>query len=172
MPAILTRKLTDLDFSTQICEWIYSFSTDCQQTLWVGSHMSSTLSLSMVFRQGWVLSPFLFIQYAHNCVHSHHSNTIVKFADNTTVVGLSFGRGETMYTEEVQRLEAWCSGNNLLLNTGETKDVVMDWRRKREGPVFTADKWWLCGKKFFLQIPVGAHWRWSHMVYQHVSSGQ
>lgn len=87
-----------------------------------------------------------------NCVPSHHSNTIVKFTANTTVVGLSQGVDETMYREEVQRPVAWRSVNSLLLNTSETKEVAMDWRRKRE----RSSSLLINGD--FRQIPVGAHW--------------
>ena len=84
--------------------------------------------------QGSVWSPFLYALYRYNCVPLHHSNIIVKFADDTTVVGLISGGDETAYREEVQRLAAWCSANNLLLNASTTKEMVMDWRRKRADP--------------------------------------
>lgn len=68
--------------------------------------MSSSLSLSMGFPHGWVLSPFLFVRYTHTTVApSHHSNTILKFAD----LGLISSGDET---------------NCLLLNT---KEMVRDW---------------------------------------------
>ena len=42
-----------------------------------------------------------------SCVPAHHSNVIVKFADDTTVMGLISNGDETAYREEVQRLTAW-----------------------------------------------------------------
>ena len=39
--------------------------------------------------QGWVLSPFLYSLFTHDCVAKHDTNTIIKFADDTTVVGLT-----------------------------------------------------------------------------------
>ena len=35
-----------------------------------------------------MLSPLLYSLFTHDCVAKHDSNTIIKFADNTTVVGL------------------------------------------------------------------------------------
>lgn len=84
--------------------------------------------------QGCVLSPFLFTLYTHDCTPKYDSNVIVKFADDTTLVGLISNGDETAYREEVQRLVGWCSSNNLLLNTSKTKEMVMDWRRKRAEP--------------------------------------
>ena len=50
-------------------------------------------------------------------------------------VFLISGGDETAYIEEVQRLAAWCSANNLLLNASKTKEMVMDWGGKRADPV-------------------------------------
>ena len=38
--------------------------------------------------QGCVLSSLLYSLFTHDCVAKHNSNTIIKFADDTTVVGL------------------------------------------------------------------------------------
>ena len=81
-----------------------------------------------------MLSPFLYSLCTYDRVPLHHSNIIVKFVDDKTVVGLISGGDETAYREEVQRLAAWCSANNLLLNASTTKEMVMDWRRKRADP--------------------------------------
>ncbi len=44
------------------------------------------------------------------------SNTIVKFADDTAVVGLITDSNEKVYLKEVEDLTRWCQDNNLLLN--------------------------------------------------------
>jgi hypothetical protein len=46
---------------------------------------------------------------------------IIKFADDTTVVGLITGNDETAYREEVRDLTVWCKDNNLSLNVIKTK---------------------------------------------------
>ena len=38
--------------------------------------------------QGCVLGPLLYSLFNHNCVAKHDSNTINRFADDTTEVGL------------------------------------------------------------------------------------
>jgi hypothetical protein len=52
----------------------------------------------------------------------YNSNTIIKFADNTTVVGLITGDDELAYREEVRDLARWCQDNTLLhgLHTHQT----------------------------------------------------
>ena len=51
-----------------------------------------------------VLSPLLYSLFTHDCVAKHNSNTIIKFADDTTVVGLITDNNETAYREEVRDL--------------------------------------------------------------------
>ncbi|KAI3355795.1 hypothetical protein L3Q82_004356 [Scortum barcoo] len=46
-----------------------------------------------------------------DCVATHSSNTIIKFADDTTVIGLITGDDETAYREEVRALTSWCQDN-------------------------------------------------------------
>ena len=38
--------------------------------------------------------------FTHYCMATHYSNTIIKFADDTTVVGLITDDHETAYREE------------------------------------------------------------------------
>ena len=59
----------------------------------------------------------------------HNSNTIIKFADDTTVVGLITDNDETAYREEVRDL--WCKDNNLSLNVIKTKEMIVEYRKRR-----------------------------------------
>ncbi|KAK3515340.1 hypothetical protein QTP70_017277, partial [Hemibagrus guttatus] len=74
-------------------------------------------------------SPLLFTLLTHDCAAMHSSNHIIKFADDTIVVGLISKNNESAYREEVQRLTAWCKANSLSLNVGKTKEMVVDFRR-------------------------------------------
>jgi hypothetical protein len=59
----------------------------------------------------------------------HDSNTIIKFADDTAVVGLI--NDKTAYREEVRGLAVWCQNNNLYLNIIKTKEMIVDYRKRR-----------------------------------------
>lgn len=128
---ILFSKLTDLGFPSLTCTWIRNFLTNRPQTVKLGPHLSSTHTLSTGSPQGCVLSPILYSLYTHDCRPAHHQNTIIKFADDTTVVGL-ISKGA--YSDEILRLSEWCSANNLTLNTTKTKEIILDFRRHRADP--------------------------------------
>ena len=64
----------------------------------------------------------------------HDSNTTVKFADETTVVGLITDNDETAYREEVKELVVWCQDNNLSLNVSKTKELIVHYRKRRAEP--------------------------------------
>jgi Holliday junction resolvase len=64
----------------------------------------------------------------------HASNSIIKFADDTAVVGLITNNDETAYREEVRALGVWCQENNLSLNANKIKMIVDFMKQQREQP--------------------------------------
>jgi hypothetical protein len=61
----------------------------------------------------------------------HNSNTIIKFADDTTVVVLITDNNETAFWGEVRDLAMWCQDNNLSLNVIKTNEMIVDYRKRR-----------------------------------------
>ncbi len=118
------NKPLDLGISHSICLWIKNFLSDRSQKVKVVCHYSSCLRLSTD-------SPLLYTLYTHDCTPTHSSNTTIKFADDTTVVGLISGGDESSYRDEVEQLLVWCVENNLALNITKTKELIIDCRRKK-----------------------------------------
>lgn len=108
------------------------FLTDRPQQVRFGRDTSSILILNTGAPQGCVLSPMLFTLFTHDCTPIHTSNSIIRFAANTTVVGLILDNEETAYRLEVEHLAMWCKDNNLVLNTSKTKEMIIDFRRTKE----------------------------------------
>ncbi|KAI3364734.1 hypothetical protein L3Q82_000892 [Scortum barcoo] len=105
VPSKLVTKLRDLGLNSALCDWILNFMTGRPQAVRIGSTTSSTLTLNTGAPQGCVLSPLLYSLFTHDCVATHSSNTILRSADNTTVIGLITGHvDETAYREEVRAL--------------------------------------------------------------------
>ncbi len=127
IPQQLINKLNMLGHNNSLCNWILDFLTRSSQSVHVGRKTSSTTTLSTGAPQGCVLSPLLFTLMTHDCTAKFSSNHIIKFADDTSVVGLIGNNDETHYREEVAQLAEWCGANNLSLNVGKTKEVLKFW---------------------------------------------
>ncbi|KAK3532864.1 hypothetical protein QTP70_000782 [Hemibagrus guttatus] len=138
IPQHLIEKLSLLGLNTSLCNWILDFLTGRPQSVRIGNSFSSNTTLSTGAPQGCVLSPMLFTLLTHDCAAMHSLNHIVKYADDTTVVGLISKNDESVYREEVQRLTAWCKANSLSLNVDKTKEMVVDFRRAQSdhSPLF------------------------------------
>jgi hypothetical protein len=77
-----------------------------------------------------VLSPqALYSLFTHDCMAMHASNSIIKFADDTTLVGLTTNNKETAYREEVEALGVWCQKNTLSVNVNVRKEMIVDFRK-------------------------------------------
>lgn len=101
LPHSLVDKLVNLGLPHVTCMWIESFLSGCSQRVKVSPHTSTALNLCTSSPQGCVLSRLL---YTHDFTPIHHRNNTVKFADDTTVVGLISRGDETAYLDEVERL--------------------------------------------------------------------
>ncbi len=135
VPTKLAVKLSDLGLNTSLCDWIQDFLTGRPQVVKMGQFTSNSITLNVGAPQGCVLSPLLYSLYTHDCVSSHSSTSIVKFADDTVVLGLISNNDETAYLGEVERLSSWCQDNCLsLLNVSKTKELIVDFRKRQQRP--------------------------------------
>ncbi len=140
IPQQVINKLNLLGLNASLCNWILDFLTRRPQSVHVGHNTRNTTTLSTGAPHGSVLSPLLFTLLTHDCTAKSSSNHIIKFADKTTVVGLIGNSDETPYREEVAQLTEWCGANNLSLNVGKTKEVVMNFGRSSvDRPSLTID---------------------------------
>ncbi|KAK1788752.1 hypothetical protein P4O66_002563 [Electrophorus voltai] len=74
----------------------------------------------------------LYSLYTYDCTATSSSAIIVKFADDTIVVGLISDNNERAHLEKIKHLENWCQENNLLLNISKTKELIVDCSKKQE----------------------------------------
>ncbi len=112
VPATQVAKLQTLGLNGSLCSWILDFLTGRSQVVRKGNNTSSPLVLNT--------GAPLYSLYTHDCIATHRSNVIVKFADDTTVIGLIADKDETAYREQVSTLTKWCQENHLSLNIDKT----------------------------------------------------
>ncbi len=122
---------------TSICQWINIFLTCRQQLVRLGKYTSSTRTISTGAPQGCVLSPLLFSLYTNDCTSKDPSVKLLKFADDSTLIGLIQNGDESAYRQEVKELAVWCSLNNRL----KTVEMIVDFRRSllSSAPLLTLD---------------------------------
>ncbi len=133
-PTKLAVKLSDLSLNTSLCDWIQDFLTARPQVVKVGQFTSNSITLNIGAPQGCVRSLLLYSLYTHDCVSSHSSTSIIKFADDTVVLCLINNNDEAAYLDEVERLTSWCQDNCLSLNVSKTKELIVDFRKRQQRP--------------------------------------
>ncbi|KAK2905565.1 hypothetical protein Q8A73_009508 [Channa argus] len=131
IPHKLTHKLSILGLHPTLCDWLLDFLTGRPQSVRIGNRTSARLITNIGTPQGCVLSPILYTLFTYDCVASHKDNIILKFADDTAVIGRIAGGDEAAYRREVASLVSWCGDNNLTLNTDKTKEMIVDMRKER-----------------------------------------
>lgn len=121
--------------------------------------VSSKLTISTRSPQGRCLSPKYLTLYTHKCVFNTNDAVIIKYADNTTIVGLIKGGDETAYSETVDSILDYGEENHLILNVGKTRELIVDFHMKAPSPYpFTISR-------------TEVEWMDSHKVlYLHISS--
>lgn len=131
-PYILIEKLRHLDVKPSLILWISSFLNCRSQKVRINDSMSDDIVTYTGSPQGCVLSPSLFILYTNDCVTHADSVHIIKYADDTAIVGLiGPNEDETEYRSSVDSFVSYCDDNFLNLNVGKTKEMIFDFRKKK-----------------------------------------
>jgi hypothetical protein len=111
-----------------LCNWVLDFLMGRPQLVKVGNNISTWLILNSGAPQGCVLSPLLYSLIIHDCVSMHASNSIIKFAYDTTVVVL-ITNNKTAYMEEVR------NPGKQPLTQRQQKEMIVGFRKQqRENP--------------------------------------
>ena len=146
-PHLIITKLHEMNINKNIIAWIFDFLTCRPQyvkmknvvckspsgnSTFVDKAMSNVLYTNTGAPQGAVLSPFLFTAYTNNCQMTESSETcLIKFADDTAIQGL-ISNNENEYRQCVDWFVKWCEEHFLLLNVKKTKEIIIDFRNKKD----------------------------------------
>ena len=131
-PSKLFIKLETLGLDPALGKWVLDFLMGRPQVVRLGNNISRPADPQTGAPQGCVISPLLYsLVHPHDCVAMHASNSIIKFADDTIVVGLITNNDETAYREVVRALRVWCQENNVTINFNKTKEMIVDLRKQQ-----------------------------------------
>ena len=128
---LYSKLMNDLHFPVTLCNWVLNFLLNRPQVVKVGTNISSTIVLNTGTPQGCPVSPKLYSLFTFDCQAIYSGNTVIKFADDTTVTGLISDNNEHNYRSEIQHIVDWCDTNNLFLNVNKTKEMIIDFRRNK-----------------------------------------
>ena len=123
-PHILINKLNNMDVPTFLQRWILHFLIKRPQYVQTKLERSSTLTLSTGAPQGCALSANLFVLYTNDLQSDSEETCIIKYADDTVVVGLISDDDDSKYFECISKVERWCDTNHLCLNINKTKEML------------------------------------------------
>ena len=127
-PDIIVQKLKALKVTPALIKFILDFLSDRKQYVTINDLISDLLTINTGGPQGCVLSALLFIIYT-NDLRSHSANCrLIKYADDTVIVGLITGGQDNDYIKEITEAVNWCGEHNLLLNVKKTKELIFDFR--------------------------------------------
>ena len=88
---------------------------------------------------GLCAQPLLLTMFSHDCTPKHLDNSTVKHADDTTIITGFTNNDKSWYRNEIYYLADCCPENNLLLSVSQTKQLIVDFRKK--GPYLHQWSW-------------------------------
>ena len=130
-PVILGRKLSHMAVRSDFIAWITNYLTNRSQYVYIkqSNCHSSTLTSNTGAPQGTVLAPFLFTTYTADVRADNSKCILVKFADDTALVGLLTKDDVSAYLKQIQSFVNYCKDNYLELNVKKTQELIIDYRR-------------------------------------------
>ena len=134
-PHVLVQKLLQMNVPKKLILLIYNYLTDRSQYVFLNEDIQSDSILSNTgVPQGTVLAPFLFTMYTDDFKSDHKSCPLIKFADDTMMVGLIENRNNSEYLYEINSFVNFCNNNFLELNVNKTKEMLIDFRCNSDVP--------------------------------------
>ena len=130
-PHILARKLLEMNVRHDFILWICNYLTNRSQYVKICSsnNVSHSITSNTGAPQGTVLAPFLFTLYTSDARSTNSNCTLVKFADDTALLGLIKNDDDTAYLDQINHFTNYCDQNFLELNVNKTKEMVIDFRK-------------------------------------------
>ena len=133
-PYLLAEQLSNMgNVPRSLIVWVLNYLNDRSQYVKMGRNVySDTTHSSTGAPQGTVLAPFLFTVYTSDIRSTNPNIPLVKFADDTALIGLVSDSNDKLYLDEISRFVKYCDENYLELNVVKTREMVIDFRTKHK----------------------------------------
>ena len=92
---------------SSVISWIFDYLTSRLQYVRLNGLLSSATSTNTGAPQGTVLAPFLFAMYTADCRSTDESCPLVKFADDTELVGHINNDEDALYHKQIENFECF-----------------------------------------------------------------
>jgi len=171
-PVILGKKLINMGVPHDFITWITNYLTDRSQYVYIrpSDCQSLTLKSNTGAPQGTVLAPFLFTAYTSDVRADNAKCSLIKFADDTALIGLLVKDDIVAYLEQIETFVSYCTDNYLELNIKKTQELIIDYRRNMpvHVPVKINDTDVQQTTKYkYLGLVIDSHLEW-HDHFDHV----
>ena len=133
-PHLLANKMLSMSVPSDMMLWIIDYLAFRSQFVVFQSLKSDTLYSNTGVPQGTVLAPLLLILYTSDCRSSNKTCSIVKFADDTMLIGLISYDDGSKYVNEINKFTTYCLTNFLDLCVKMTKEMIIDFRKSKALP--------------------------------------
>ena len=130
-PHVMLQKLSEMNVNGHLIKWIFSYLTERPQYVKIHNVTSNLLFTNTGAPQGCVLSPMLFTLYTSDCVSNFENCHVLKYADDSVIIGNITNNDISTYVQQVEKFKHWCGTNFLNLNVKKTMEMVFDFRKVR-----------------------------------------
>ena len=101
-PHLLVLKLLNMKLPSSVISWIFDYLTNKLQYVRLNGVLSSAICTNTGAPHGTVLSPFLFSLYTADCRSTDELCPLVKFVDDTELVGKISNDEDTLYYRQIE----------------------------------------------------------------------
>lgn len=125
---ILLQKLRNLSFPKGFIKWIQNYLKSRTCAVKLRTSFSRQYNILRGVPQGSVLGPPLFCAFMSDLCPNKETTTIVKYADDVTLVAPLFSRCQSEIhaelIQEINNIKQWCDKNKMELNLRKSKALL------------------------------------------------
>ena len=134
-PHLLVQKLLNMNYRHPLFHGsLHRYLASRLQYVRLNGLISSAIRTNTGAPQGTVLAPFLFALYTADCRSTDESRPVVKFADDTELVGKISNDEDTIYHKQIEIFVNWCDKNYLYLSVSKPKEMCINFRENQRCP--------------------------------------